>query len=136
MKLHYIPIMIILASIIVLSTIEFIDDVGTHYSQTADFSDFDNTQTYLESQRALATALEDNLTAIKLAENTGETLLIPYNLLQAGWSMVKLMWGSWETIGALVEDSSTASSEVVGVSVLDNSLIASLKKGWTYIKSK
>jgi len=125
MKLHHIPIIVILISLVVMSALTFINEMGVNYSQTADFTHLNNSIKYLEKQENLTIELREEYEDITSVESVTDVVMIPYSLLKGGWTLTKLMFNSWESVQSLLSDSAKA-SENAGIPLLSNQLIGAL----------
>lgn len=125
MKLHTIPIVLIILSLVVMSALTYITEMGENYDKTADFSTLNNSKARLETQRELSKDLKEDIDAIVNIEGTGDVLLIPYNLLKSGWTMAKLMINSWFTTEELISDAAKASEET-GIGFLSDEIVGGI----------
>lgn len=126
MKLHNLPIMLILLSIIVLSAVSYVTDLGTNYGVTADLDGLNATQERLNKTITDSEELKGAIDQVTLQDDDASAFLIPYYLIKVGWKMLKTMFGSWSTTMAMVNDASTTSTGM-GVNLLPAWIIGGIQ---------
>lgn len=110
MKLHELTIIVVLCSLVVLGAVGFVTDLGVEYGGEADFSGLNYTNASLSKMNGVADDLQEEI-ANFVPETGTEVLLIPYTFLKVAWKSAKLMFLSWTTLGGIMGDLSTTTTE-------------------------
>jgi len=109
-KLHYVVISILIVSLISLGAINYVNDMKDAYGESVDLTGLNKTQARLEEQQASAMSLSDEITSFKL-ETVVDFFNIPYKMIKIGWKAGKTMFGSWSTVGAMIEETGKGISD-------------------------
>lgn len=109
MKLHHIPIAIIILAFVTIGLTAFITELGENYGQEADLTTLNQLSSNFEgiknSSEELKGVVDD---FIPEKDEAGQYLLLPYNFLRTGWKIIVLMWESVVTLGGVSEIISTS----------------------------
>lgn len=103
MKLHTIALVTLFIGMMFVGITTYMDDLGTSYSQTADYTGLNKTSTRLTEQRDTLNDSYSELTSIE-PELGLESLTVPYKLLKAAWTAVTAIFGSFNVVIAIFSD--------------------------------
>lgn len=109
MKLHYIPIGIVVISMIVTGLVVFINDVGTD-NPGVDIEGLNNTMENLNRQENKSKAINEDIQDLVMTEE-GLGFDTPYRLIVLGWDIGKSMFGSWGVVTNVFVDTTNSLSE-------------------------
>lgn len=108
MKLHHVILSIIFVSVIILAIAGptgYISSLGQGYSQTTDFSGFDNTLQRINSTQSDTKKMAQIITNFSISLNPFDTNdFVLYKLIDIGWGAGKIMFNSWRTLGDIISD--------------------------------
>jgi len=106
MKLHYIPITILLIGAIFLGSFAYLNELNTNYdTTTTDFNDLNNSFTVaMDDLNEDSQALSNNITGLLLAVQEGELFDIPYQFYQVAWGTGKTFFKSLAVEIALLNE--------------------------------
>ena len=112
MKIHYIITTILFICMIILGTTTYLTDLTDSYSQTVDLSALNNTQKAMDKTRQEVVDLSKQITDFTLSSSPADLFFIPYEFIQIGWSILQIIYNSWETLDAMIKDIGTGLSEL------------------------
>ena len=103
MKLHHIPVVILIVSGVVMGLMTFLTDFGDNYGTNVDLTGLEGTETRLEQQQENAQDLSDEITSFKL-ESVADFFNIPYKMLKIAWKSARNMFNSWLTVSTMITE--------------------------------
>lgn len=101
MKLHHIPIVIIVLAFITLGLTNFLGDLGTNYGQSSNTTTVGQLENEFQPMVNKSTELQDKINAFIPEEGESSVLELPYKFIQLGWSIVTTFWRSVITLGGI-----------------------------------
>ncbi len=107
MELHKIIIAILVVGFVAGSMVTFIGDTSRNYGKGTDFSSMNATQNSVNETRADVLHLQELIDDFELELNPIDLFTVPYKMIQVGWTILNIMFGSAETVGNMITDSSS-----------------------------
>lgn len=116
MKIHYVIIGILVASMATWGSVLYMADLTQSYGATADTGSLNNTYAHLQETNNLTADLTNTINEFNLS--TGPTALfsIPYQFFKTGWKVARIIFNTFGTVEAMIQDGSNAFAESTGQS--------------------
>lgn len=107
MKLHEIPIGIVLISAIVAGMVLFIGSVGDYSGRSLAIEGLNNTQAQLEVQTNISEEINQDIKDFVITPE-GIGFDTPYRLVVLAWKSGKSLFNSWYVVGSLISESASS----------------------------
>ena len=102
MKIQSAIITVIVISLIFIGATAFIDDLGSNYEKTADYSNINITEKVMKQQINKTKEINDIVAGISLDVEEGNLLDVPYKMIKGGWQATLLFFGSFGVVYSLI----------------------------------
>lgn len=103
MKIHNIIIVTLTISMVVLGSQFFLSSLSDNYSQEIDYTGLNRTLERLNYTQTQSESIRKNINDMVLSDSL--LLDVPYKMIQVGWTVLKLTFGSIWTVTDIIADS-------------------------------
>lgn len=104
MKFHAAAIIVVVVSLLFIGATTFIDDLGSEYNKTADYSGINATKSQMNEQKMLMNDTYVTITGINLEDEDVSFVDIPYRLIKGGWTAFLGLLASWSTLFVMLTE--------------------------------
>ena len=111
MKLHYIPIALVIIAFATINIINFGTELGANYNQTADMSTLNNLSVKFDEMENKSGNLKAEIEHFTPEEGGTDVLFLPYKFIRIGFTMLDIMWTSMLTFLGVPKTITTALGE-------------------------
>lgn len=113
MKIHEIPIIVLVIALLVIGIVSFVTDLGTNYNRTASTGTINEIGNKFSNMTGQANTLKDDVIAfIPERGNIGDFLDLPWKFIKTGIQIVKTFFVAAITLGGITETIGKALAEL------------------------